>query len=115
MEARAIAKWIRCSPQKLRRQADMVRGRPLNEVVAILMLSPSPAARRVLRVVESAAANAENNYGLEPDDLVLKHIAVDKALRFPVRGRPRARGRMDMRRKLTSHVTVVLSDEEGEE
>lgn len=93
----------------------MVRGRPLPDVRAILQLSTSPAARRVLRVVDSAAANAENNYGLEPDELVLKHIAVDKALRFPPRARPRARGRVDLRHKQTSHITVVLSDEEDEE
>jgi large subunit ribosomal protein L22 len=114
MEARAIAKFVRCTPRKLRRQADMVRGRPLDEARALLALARSPVARVVRRVLQSAAANAENNHDMDPDNLWVSEIMIDESMRRLTSVRARARGRRDRRIRRLSHITVVLSDEEEE-
>ncbi len=114
MEARAIAKFVRCAPRKLRRQADMVRGRSLAEARGLLSLARSPAARVVRRALQSAAANAENNHDMDPDSLWVSEIAVDESMRISTRVRARARGRRDRLVRRLSHITVVLSDEEEE-
>ncbi|MFQ6130848.1 MAG: 50S ribosomal protein L22 [Armatimonadota bacterium] len=111
MQARAVARYVRYSPRKLRRHADLIRGKHLQEVRAILGLASSPAAKAVRKVVESAAANAENNYDMKPEDLYLTDITVDDGFTFRGGWRPRARGRADRRRRRTSHITVVLDDE----
>ncbi|MGD8237365.1 MAG: 50S ribosomal protein L22 [Armatimonadota bacterium] len=110
-----MARFVRCAPRKLRRQADMARGKPLDEARALLFLSRSPAARQVGRVLDSAAANAENNHDMNPESLHVAQIAVDESRRVLTRVRARARGRRDRRVRRLSHITVVLTDEPEEE
>lgn len=114
MEVRAISKWVRMGPRKVRRFADLVRGKELAEARAILGVQSSPAAHVLRRTMESAAANAENNHDLDPEELTVAQAVVDGGFAIP-RVRPRARGRADRVRKPTCHVTVILSDHVDEE
>jgi len=112
MQAKAIAKYIRMSPYKVRRVIDVVRGKPVGEALAILKYMPQRAATEVARTIKSAAANAENNFDMDPQDLVVKTIFADQGPTLK-RYMPRARGRVDMIRKRTTHITVIVDD--GEE
>lgn len=112
MEARASLKIVRTSPQKVRLVCDAVRGKPVAEVLALLRFLPNGSARDVAKVVKSAAANAENNYQMSPEDLRVKTIFADDGPIFR-RFRARARGRADRRLTRTSHITVIVDD--GEE
>jgi large subunit ribosomal protein L22 len=89
-----------------------VRGKPVDQALAILRYMPQKAAREVARTVKSAAANAENNFDMNRADLVVKTIHADQGPSFR-RYMPRARGRLDIIRKPTTHITVVVDD--GEE
>lgn len=109
MEARAIAKFIRVSPRKARMVVDLVRGKKLEEALAILRYTPNKAADVVTKVVKSAAANAEHNYEMDKDDLVISQIFVDQGPSLK-RVMPRAMGRADIIKRKTSHITVVVSD-----
>lgn len=110
MQVTAKAKYLRRGPRKVRRYAELVSGKPLAEARAILAAYASPAVRELTKVINSAAANGENNFGLDPEELVVAKITVDEGMRMP-RMRPRARGRADRFYKPTCHVTVVLSDQ----
>ncbi len=114
MEAKAIAKWVRHSPRKLRRYADLVRGRSIGDARAILTVMPSPAAKTLRKAIDSAVANAENNHEMDADGLWLSGVRVDQGFTYKHRWRARARGRADRLRRHTSHLTVVVSDEERE-
>jgi large subunit ribosomal protein L22 len=112
METRAIAKYIRISPLKMRRVADEVRGRPVDEALAVLRNMPHRGARAIEKAVRSAAANAENNLELDRGTLVVSRIMIDRG---PAGGMwkrlmPRARGRADVIQKKSSHVTVVVAE-----
>ena len=97
-EARAIARYIRMSPSKVRRVLDQIRGRSYREALIILEFMPYRSCEPVLKVLRSAVANAENNMGLDPADLVVSEAFADQG---PVlkRYRPRAQGRAFMIRK----------------
>lgn len=110
MEVRAIAKDTGISARKVRRLVDMVRGKRVDEALAILRFTPTPTARVVAKVVKSAAANAENNFQMSPDDLKIIKIMADEA-RTMKRFRPRARGRAAPILKRSSHITVVVTEE----
>ncbi len=112
MEARAIAKFVRISPRKARLVADAIRGKNVNEALRIVQLSSKKAARTIRKTLESAIANAENNYDVDVDSLNVVRATVDmgRALR---RLRPRAYGRADIIRRPTSHVTIVVGDGES--
>lgn len=110
MEVRATAKYVRTSPQKLRRIVDAVRGRKVDEALAILRFLPSPSARTVAKVVQSAASNAENNFEMTPADLRVVGVYVDEASRAK-RFRAGPRGRVKPLRKRSSHITVVVREE----
>ncbi len=112
MEVRAVAKWIRSGPRKVRRYTELVKGKGLAEARAILGVQSSPAATYLRRTLESAAANAENNHALRAADLFVARAYVDMGFDLP-RMLPRARGRADRIHRPTCHITVVLSD--GEE
>jgi large subunit ribosomal protein L22 len=112
MEVRAIAKDTGISPRKVRPLVDMVRGKKVDEALALLQFAPTPTARVVAKVVKSAAANAENNYQMDPAELKIVSISADEA-RTMKRYRPRARGRSTPILKRSSHITVVVSEEEG--
>ncbi len=111
MEVRASAKYVGVSPRKVRLVLDHVRGRPLRDALNTLRFMPVPSARIVEKVVKSAAANAENNYQLPPDELRIKAAYAGDARQLK-RFRPRARGRVAPRIKRLSHVTVIVEDQE---
>lgn len=114
MQVRAQAKYLRRGPRKVRRYARLIVGKEIDEARAILAVQSSPACREIERVLESAIANAENNHGLDAEDLTVKKAFVDEGMTIP-RIKPRARGRADRIKKRTCHVTVVLTDGEDEE
>lgn len=109
MEVRAIAKDTGISARKVRRLVDMVRGKRVDEALAILRFTPTPTARVVAKVVKSAAANAENNFQMSMADLKIIKIMADEA-RTMKRFRPRARGRAAPILKRSSHITVVVTE-----
>ena len=112
MEVKAVAKDIRISPKKVRLVVDVVRGKKVDEALTILKFLPTPTARAVAKVVKSAAANAENNFQLSPSDLKIAKIFADEA-RMLKRFRARARGRASPVLKRASHITVIVSEQEG--
>jgi large subunit ribosomal protein L22 len=109
MEARAVAKYIRVSPRKARLLADAIRGKDVDEALRIVQMSTKKAARPIRKTLESAIANAENNFDVAVDDLYVKTAMIDmgRALR---RMQPRAYGRADIIRRPTSHITIVVGD-----
>ena len=109
VEVRAVQRHIRMSPQKVRLVLDAVRGKPAQEALAILQFLPNRAARPVAKALKSAVANAENNFNMDPDDLVVTRCAADEG-RTLKRWRPRARGRVNQILKRSSHITVVVAE-----
>jgi large subunit ribosomal protein L22 len=109
IEVRAIERHIRMSPQKVRLVLEVVRGKPANEALAILKFLPQRAAKPVAAAVRSAMANAENNFNMDPDDLIITRCAADEG-RTLKRWRPRARGRVNQILKRSSHITVVVAE-----
>ena len=107
MEARAQARYVRVTPMKARRVIDLIRGRPAAEAQAILHFAPQAASEPVGKVLDSAIANATNNFKLDPDTLVVREAYVDEGPTLK-RFRPRAQGRAYRIRKRTSHITVVV-------
>jgi large subunit ribosomal protein L22 len=106
--AYAQAKYIRMSPRKVRRVLDQIRGRTYREALILLEFMPYRACEPVLKVLRSAVANAENNRGLEPVDLVVSHAYADQGPRLK-RFRPRAQGRAYQIHKPTCHITIAVS------
>lgn len=109
MEVRAMAKGVRRSPRKVRLVVDTVRGRSVNEALALLRFMPQAAARDVYKVVKSAAANAENNYELDINDLYIHRIYVDEGPTLK-RFKARAHGRVAPRLRRSSHITAVVQE-----
>jgi len=109
LEAKAITKYIRISPRKVRQVIDLIRGKKVNEALAILKYTPKRASEVVTKVVKSAAANAENNLQLDKDELFVTGCYVDQGPTLK-RFQPRAMGRADVLRKRTSHITVMVGD-----
>lgn len=107
----ASARYLRVSPRKVRLVADQIRGLPIEEARAMLRFSPKGAARDVSKLLESAAANAENNHDLAADELRVAEIHVDAGPTLR-RWRPRARGRATRIDKRTSHLSVALTPTE---
>lgn len=111
MEARATAKYLDVSPRKARLVVDTVRGRPVKQALAMLQFMPQKSAQHVRKVIQSAAANAENNYSMDIDSLFVSTIFVDEG---PTqrRFRPRAHGRVSPLLKRSSHVTAIVAEKE---
>ncbi len=107
MEAKATVKYVRTSPRKMRRVVDMIRGQHVEEARRILRFSPLGATRDVEKLLNSAVANAEQQPGVIPENLVVARAWVDEGPTLK-RFRPRAYGRATRVRKRTSHVTVVV-------
>ncbi|MGH3948254.1 MAG: 50S ribosomal protein L22 [Pseudonocardiaceae bacterium] len=103
----ARARFVRDSPMKVRRVIELVKGRSVSEALAVLRFAPQAASDQLAKVIASAAANAENNLGLDPETLWIQNATADEG---PVlkRIRPRAQGRAFRIRKRTSHITVVV-------
>jgi large subunit ribosomal protein L22 len=103
----AKARFVRVSPRKARRVIDLVRGRSVADALDILRWTPQAASEPVAKVIASAAANAQNNNGLDPSTLVVATVYADEGPTAK-RIRPRAQGRAFRIRKRTSHITVVV-------
>ncbi len=110
MEVKAIAKNTGLPPRKMRLLVNLVRGKKVEEALALLKFVRTPKARVVAKVIKSAAANGENNFQMSPSDLRIIRIYVDDAPMMK-RFRPRARGRANQILKRSSHITVVVSGE----
>ncbi len=113
MQVRAIARNIGISPRKMRLVTNAVKGMRVNEALAVLPFVPNAGAQPVRKVVASAAANAENNYNLDPDDLYILSIVADDGLggHWRRRYKPRSHGRMGRILRRSCHVTVIVSDD----
>ena len=111
MEVKAISKNIGTSPRKLRLMADLVRGKKVDQALTILKFLPSPSAQSVAKAVKSAAANAENNYEMTPSDLKISKILIDEG-RTMKRFRAGPRGRVKPILRRSSHITVIVKEEE---
>jgi large subunit ribosomal protein L22 len=110
-EIRAQSRYVWQSPRKVRLVVDRVRGMDALEALGVLNLMPQRAAESVRKLINSAVANAENNFGMASEDLYIAHISADEG---PVRRWRRfgARGRFKPIRKRSSHVTVILREKE---
>jgi len=109
MKARAVARFVRVTPRKARLVVDLIRGKPVDEALAILRFTPRKAARVVEKVLRSAIANAENVHDIK-GDLTIAEAYVDEGPTWK-RWRPRMRGMATPILKRTSHITVVVSGE----
>lgn len=107
-EVKAIARYIRMSPFKVRRVLDQIRGISYRKALIILEFMPYRACVPIRKVLRSAAANAEHNQGIDPETLVISKAFADQGPCLP-RYRPRAQGRAYKIRKPTCHVTVVVA------
>ena len=112
--ARATVRYLSVSPYKIRQVLDLVRGLPVDDAIRLLQLCEKDAADDVLKLLDSAVANAEHNQQLPADELYLARIWCDEG---PTRksGQARARGRYFRVRKRTSHVTIILARYEADE
>jgi large subunit ribosomal protein L22 len=111
MEAKAIAKYVRMSPIKLKPLADLVRGKDLEEALTILKFTPGKGSEIIEKVVKSAAANAENNHNMSPDNLFVKEVYANKGPTMK-RWRAGSQGRAFKILKRSSHVGVTLAEKE---
>lgn len=111
MRVSATAKYIRRSTRKTRLVTSAIVGKPVEEAAAILRFMPQGAARDVAKVLRSAAANAENNHDLSPDDLFVADAVANEGPTVK-RWRPRAQGRAFPIHKPMTHVTVVVENRE---
>ena len=106
-EAMAVNRMLRTSPQKLNLVAQMIRGKRIDNALAVLAFSPKRIAEDVKKTLQSAVANAENNHGLDIDELVITEAWVGKNMVLK-RGRPRARGRYGRILKPFSQLTIKV-------
>ena len=109
MEAKAVAKYIRIAPRKVRVVMDLIRGKNVAEAFAILKFTPKAGADVIEKVLKSAVANAENNFDMNVDKLYVASAYVDQGPTLK-RIHPRSRGQAFSIFKRTSHVTVVVAE-----
>jgi large subunit ribosomal protein L22 len=109
MEVRAISKYVRISPSKVRLVADLVRGKQVGDALTLLKFTPKRGGRFVSKTLRSAVANAESTKEIDVDNLFIKTILIDDGPRLK-RWRPRAMGRATRIIKRSSHITVVLAE-----
>jgi ribosomal protein L22 len=108
VEVRAVARFVRIAPRKARLVMDHIRGRSIEDARALLTHTPRAAAVDIKKLLESAVANAENNFELDPDDLRISRATADEGPTIK-RFRPRAMGRATPIHKRTSHMTITLT------
>ena len=104
---KAVAKYIRMSPHKIRRVLDQIRGRSYQEALMILEFLPYNASGPIWQVVHSAAANAKHNYGFDKKKLIINEVFANEGPKLK-RIRPRAQGRAYKILKSTCHITVII-------
>ena len=109
MEAKAHLKFARISPRKVKIVCDLIRGKDVKMAEAILQNTPKAASELMIKLLGSAVANAENNFGLDPEKLYVSETYANPG---PIlkRGMPRAQGRMYRINKRTSHITIVVAE-----
>ena len=109
MEAKAIARYIRIAPRKMRTVIDIIRGKSVDEALAILKFTPKIGAEVIEKLLRSAVANAEHNNDMNVDDLVISEVFVDQGPTMK-RIHPRSRGQAFRILKRSSHITIVVAD-----
>lgn len=109
MQAKAVAKQVRIAPRKVRLVVDLIRGKQVGEAIAILRHTPKTASPVVEKLLNSAIANAEHNYEMDVNNLVVSEVFVDEGVTLK-RFRPRAMGRASRINKRTSHITIVVTE-----
>ncbi len=107
MEARAQARYVRVTPMKARRVIDLIRDLPAQQALSVLQFAPQAASEPIAKVLASAIANAEHNFSLDPETLIVSRAYVDEGPTLK-RFRPRAQGRAYRIRKRTSHITIEV-------
>ena len=107
MQAKATARFVRVAPNKARQVGRHIRGLGVEQARSVLVLEPKAIARQILKTLDSAVANAENNLDLDTDDLVVTGVVVDEGPMLK-RYQPRAMGRAYRIRKRTSHITISV-------
>ena len=112
MEVRSFSRDAPIAPKKARLILDQIRGKRVDEAMALLRFMPTPHARLVAKAVRSATANAENNYNLQPRNLRVSQAFVGDGIRYR-RMMPRARGRADVIRRRRSNITIIVQEKEG--
>jgi len=112
-EAKAIAKYVRIAPRKVRIVMNLIRGKDIADAFAILKFTPKRGATLIEKVLKSAVANAENNFDMDTDKLFVSTCFVDQGPTIK-RYHPRSRGQAFSILKHTSHITVVVSEKEAE-
>lgn len=113
MMVRANARYIRQSPYKVRRMLDLVRGLPVTDARHVLKLSDRRAADPIVKLLESAVANAWENHRIQEDELVVAEAFANEGPTLK-RFQPRARGRANRIRKRTSHITIAVAEKAGD-
>ena len=110
-EAFAVSRMLKTSPQKLNLVAQLIRNKPVDKALADLTFSKKRIADDVKKTLQSAIANAENNHGLDVDELIVAEAYVGKNITLK-RGRPRARGRFGKILKPFAQVTILVRQKE---
>ena len=110
MAIRAIHRNFGMPPSKVRRLLHLIKGKSINEAIAAVQVSPSPAAKALVKVIKSAVANAENNANMNPDNLKVIEAFADDAARLK-RFRPQSRGRMSPITRRSCHITIGVDEE----
>lgn len=109
MESTAHLRYIRIAPRKMRLVADLIRGKKFARARLILKFTPNKSAESILKLIESAAASAKHNFGIDEAQLYISQIIVNEGPKLK-RARPRARGKAFPIQKKTSHISVVLGE-----
>jgi|TARA_B100000683_G_scaffold265795_1_gene297222 large subunit ribosomal protein L22 len=106
-EIRAVSKYVRMSPSKIRRVLRQIQGKTYSEALLLLEFMPYASCAPIIKVLRSATANARNNFGMDEKNLVIKSAFADQGPTMK-RFRPRAQGRAYRILKATSHITIVM-------
>nr|AFD20364.1 ribosomal protein L22 [Banana wilt phytoplasma]BBA46834.1 ribosomal protein L22 [Candidatus Phytoplasma noviguineense]BBA46843.1 ribosomal protein L22 ['Musa sp.' banana wilt phytoplasma]BBA46837.1 ribosomal protein L22 [Candidatus Phytoplasma noviguineense]BBA46840.1 ribosomal protein L22 [Candidatus Phytoplasma noviguineense] len=114
MNVKSIAKQMPIAPRKARLVVDLIRGKQIKEAQAILMFTPKASSPIILKLLNSAVANAVHNFHLNADELYVKEIFVNEGIRL-TRLFPRAKGKTNKIKKRTSHITVIVTPKESSE
>ncbi|UNC90942.1 50S ribosomal protein L22 [Candidatus Contubernalis alkaliaceticus] len=112
MEAKAVARYVRVTPSKVRLIADLIREKNVDQALSILKFTPNKGARVLEKVLISAIANAEHNYEMDVNALFVAKAYIDEGPTLK-RWRAKAMGRVGRIRRRTSHITVILQEREG--
>jgi len=109
MEAKAVARYVRIAPRKVRVVMDLLRGKSIPDALTVLRFTPKAASPIIEKVLKSAVANAEHNYDMDINKLVVSQAFADQGPTLK-RFRPRAQGRASRINKRTSHISIVVSE-----